>query len=134
EFRVEFVNDEQLKDIPENARMNNNRNIYPETIELAGPFPPGTPQKPAKKVLICDPASGQECVDKILTGLAHRAYRRPVSKDEVVDLAKVFHGAKAAGYTPAQSLQFAITKLLVSPHFLYKIERDPKAGAVAPIS
>jgi hypothetical protein len=132
-FSVEFVNDEQLKDIPENARMNNNRNIYPEAIELAGPFPPATPQPVAKKVLVCDPAAGAACVDKILSGLAHRAYRRPVAKDEVAELTKVFDRAKAAGYTPAQSLQFAITKMLVSPHFLYKIERDPKSG-VAPVS
>src|SRR3954452_14793376 len=50
-FAVEFVNDEHLKDIPENARMNNNRNIYPESIELTGPFAPATPQPTKKKVL-----------------------------------------------------------------------------------
>jgi hypothetical protein len=128
-FSVEFVNDEAVKEIPENARTNANRNIYPETIELAGPFPPATPQQVPKKALICDPASGAACVNKILSGLAHRAYRRPVTKDEVAELTKVFDRAKEAGYTPAQSLQFAITKLLVSPYFLYKLERDPKAGA-----
>ncbi|HEX6984374.1 MAG TPA: DUF1592 domain-containing protein, partial [Planctomycetaceae bacterium] len=133
-FRAEFVNDEGLAAIPENARFNNNRNIYPETIELAGPFPPAAPQPVQKKVLVCDPASGAACVDRILTGLARRGYRRPVGKDEVAELAKVFDRAKAAGYTPAQSLQFAIVKLLVSPSFLYKIERDPKPGAIAPIS
>jgi hypothetical protein len=132
-FRAEFVNDEFLATLPENARFNNNRNIYPDAIELAGPFPPAQPQSVPKKVLVCDPASGAACVDRILSGLVRRGYRRPVTKDEVAELTKVFDRAKAAGYTPAQSLQFAITKLLVSPSFLYKIERDPKPGAVAPI-
>ena len=132
-FRAEFVNDEFLATLPENARFNNNRNIYPETIELAGPFPPAQPQSVQKQAIVCDPASGAACVDRILSGLARRGYRRPVTKDEVGELTKVFDRAKAAGYTPAQSLQFAITKLLVSPNFLYKLERDPKPGAIAPI-
>jgi hypothetical protein len=133
-FRAEFVNDEGLAAIPENQRFNNNRNIYPETIELSGPFPPAAPQPVRKKVLICDPATGAACVDRILSGLARRGYRRPVAKDEVAELVKVFDRAKDVGYTPAQSLQFAVTKLLVSPNFLYKVERDPKPGTIAPIS
>ena len=36
-FRAEFVNDEALQSIPETARFNNNRNIYPDAIEVAGP-------------------------------------------------------------------------------------------------
>jgi mono/diheme cytochrome c family protein len=133
-FRAEFVNDEALKDIPENARFNNNRNIYPETIEIAGPFPPSEPHSVEKKVLLCDPASGAACVDRILTSLARRAYRRPVSKTEVGDLMRIFDQAKTSGYTPAQSLQFAISAALVSPNFLFRVERDPKPGAIARIS
>jgi hypothetical protein len=133
-FRAEFVDDTDLEKIPADQRFNNNRNIYPESIELSGPFAPATPQKVAKKVLVCDPAFGAACVDRILTGLAHRAYRRPVPRDEVAGITAIFDKAKAAGYTPAQSLQFAIAKILVSPSFLFKIERDPKPGAIAPIT
>src|SRR5262249_54138751 len=75
-FRAEFVNDEDFKDIPENARFNNNRNIYPETIEIAGPFPPSETHSLQKKVLVCDPASGAACIQKILSKLSRRAYRR----------------------------------------------------------
>ena len=133
-FRAEFVNDPGLKDIPKEARFNNNRNIYPDTIEIIGPFP-GTDQHPSqKKVLICDPAAGVACADKILTSLAHKAYRRPATRTEVAELLKVFDRAKNAGYTPAQSLQFSITALLVSPQFLFRVEKDPKAGTVGRIS
>jgi Protein of unknown function (DUF1592)/Protein of unknown function (DUF1588)/Protein of unknown function (DUF1587)/Protein of unknown function (DUF1585)/Protein of unknown function (DUF1595) len=133
-FLAEFVNDEALKNIPENARLNTNRNIFPESIELAGPFPPAEPHTVQRKILICDPASGAACVERILSELAHRAYRRPPSKSELGELIDVFNRAKRAGYPPVQSLQFAVTAALVSPQFLFRIERDPKPGMVANIS
>jgi hypothetical protein len=133
-FRAEFVNDEALKEIPQNARMNVNRNIYPESIEHAGPFPSAEPHPSQKKVLLCDPASGRACVDRILTALVHAAFRHPVNKAELAQLGRVFDRAKTAGYTPAQSLQFAIAAILVSPQFLFRIERDPKAGTIAPVT
>src|SRR5882724_2370174 len=133
-FRAEFVGDEAIKDIPPEARFNTNRNIYPEAIEVAGPYAPAQPQRVSKKALICDPATGAACVDRILTTLARRAYRRPVTKAEVGDLTKIFDKAKTSGYTPKQSLQFAIAAMLVSPNFLFRMERDPKPGTVARIT
>ena len=38
------------------------------------------------------------------------------------------------GYTGAQSLQFAIEAMLVSPQFLFRIEKDPKPGQYSRIS
>ena len=133
-FRAEFVNDEDLKNIPKEARFNNGKNIYPETIEIAGPFPSKETNPAQKKVLVCDPASGKACAERILTSLAHRAYRRPVAKQEVAELMSVFDRALGSGYTPAQSLQFSVTAMLVSPQFLFRVERDPKAGAVSRIT
>ena len=127
-FRVAIVNDDGLKDIPESARLNPNRNIFPETMELAGPFAASAVAKP-RSFLTCDPASGSACVDRIMTALAHRAYRRPVTKAEVAELVRVSEKARAAGYTPGQSLQFAIEAMLASPEFLFRIERDPRGAA-----
>ncbi|MDP9171947.1 MAG: DUF1587 domain-containing protein, partial [Acidobacteriota bacterium] len=133
-FRASFINDEAIKDIPVGARLNNNRNMYPETMEIAGPFPSTEPHPSQKKVLTCDPASGNACVNRILTALAHKAYRRPVRRDEVAELMKVYDQAKSGGYTAPQSLQFAIEAMLVSPQFLFRIEKDPKAGTSARVS
>jgi hypothetical protein len=133
-FHAEFIDDEAIKDIPPEARFNTNRNIYPEAIEVAGPYVPVQPNQVSKKALICDPASGAACVDRILTTLAHRAYRRPVTKAETADLTRIFDKAKTSGYTPKQSLQFAIAAMLVSPNFLFRIERDPKPGTIARIT
>jgi hypothetical protein len=69
---------------------------------------------------------------------AHHAYRRPATKAEVADLMAIYDkarhpGANQAGYTPKQSLQFAIAAALVSPQFLFRIERDPAPGMTARI-
>jgi hypothetical protein len=133
-FRAEFVNDEELEKIPQSARTNVAQNIFPDTIELAGPFPPAEPHPVQKKLLVCDPASGAACVDRILTSLTHHAYRRPVTKADVEGPTRIFNQAKAAGYTPLQSLQFAVATVLVDPQFLFRLERDPKPGTSAPIT
>jgi hypothetical protein len=127
-FRASFVNDDELVNtIAEKERFNPSKNIYPESVEIAGPFPS---EKAAKRdALICDPATGTACVERILTALAHRAYRRPVLKSEVAELMKVDQRALGAGYSAGQSLQFAITAMLISPQFLFRIEHDPKSVA-----
>ena len=133
-FRAEFIDDDGIAAIPVEARLNTNRNIYPEAIEVAGPFASAEAHPVTKRALLCDPASGAACVDRILSTLAHRAYRRPVTKSEVAELTRIFDQAKSSGYTPRQSLQFAIAAMLVSPNFLFRIERDPKPGTVARIT
>ncbi|MEO7192089.1 MAG: DUF1592 domain-containing protein [Vicinamibacterales bacterium] len=133
-FRAAFVNDETLKKIPLNARTNVNQNIFPEFIELAGPYKSTTPAAARKTVLACNPATGRVCVNRIMTGLTRRAYRRPVTAPEVARLMKVYDRARAAGYTGAQSLQFAVSALLVSPQFLFRIEKDPAPGTTARLS
>lgn len=133
-FRAEFINDTDLEKIPARSRTDAKANIFPEFIDVGGPYPPADPKLAQKKVLVCDPASGAACLNRILSGLAHFAYRRPATQAEVAQLVRVFDKARSATYTPAQSLQFAITAMLVSPQFLFRIERDPAPGSSAAIS
>jgi mono/diheme cytochrome c family protein len=133
-IRAEFAGDEDLKKIPEGARRDVKVNIFPEFIEIAGPYPPAEPRPVRRKFLVCDPASGVACVDRILSGLTRRAYRRSVTRAEVAQVMKVYTRARASGYTPAEGLQFAIASILVSPQFLFRIERDPGPGRIAQVS
>ena len=133
-FRAEFLNDDFVKPLNAQARSNANSNIFPETIEIGGPYPSTEANSPAKKILICDPATGAACVNRILTTFAHHAYRRPATKPEVAELTAIFDKAKKTGYSPKQSLQFAIADALVMPQFLFRIERDPAPGVTARIS
>ena len=133
-FRASFVDDEGLKSIPEKSRRDVNLNIFPEYIELAGPFPSAEHHVVPRRALICNPASGTACVNRILTTLARRAYRRPATPAEVAQLMATFKKARANDYSPAHSLQFAIASMLISPQFLFRIERDPRPGVVARIT
>ena len=90
-----------------------------------GPFPSKTEKASRKKILICDPNSGPACVEKIVSTLARRAYRRPVTKGEVAPLVKLVNTSKAEGLSLEQGIQVAIQAMLVSPNFLFRIERDP---------
>ncbi len=133
-FRATFVDDETLKSIPPKSRGDTNQNIFPEFIEVAGPFKPAAAPPVKKMALVCDPASGPVCVQRIVRTLARRAYRRPATAADLAPLERVYAKATARGYKPAEALQFAIAAMLVSPNFLFRVERNPPAGVVAPVS
>ena len=123
-FRAGFINDDFVKTVPEKELFNSKKNKFLNSITFVGPFPAKVEKASRKKILICDPNTGAACVDKILSTLAHRAYRRPVTKAEVASLAKFVAMAKAEGQSVEQGIQLAIQAILVSPHFLFRIERD----------
>jgi hypothetical protein len=133
-FRAAFVNDEALISIPPKSRGDASQNIFPEFIEIAGPFKPAEHHVVKKKALVCDPAAGSACVHRILATLAHRAYRRPATAADLAPLSRIYAKAAGEGYTASESLQFAIAAMLVSPHFLFRVEKDPPAGATARVS
>jgi hypothetical protein len=128
-FKAQFVKDDAVTAIPQADRLNANKNIFPEAIEIAGPFAPTQPHEKTKPFLTCDPAAGRACAERILTELAPRAYRRPATKAEAAELMQVYDKALSAEATAAQSLQYAITAMLVAPQFLFRIEHNPKPGA-----
>ncbi len=130
-FRAAFVNDDFIKTItdPKDA-YSDKKNKYIGGITFVGPYPAKVEKASRKKILICDPAAappagGQACVEKIVTNLAHHAYRRPVTKAEVASLMKFVAMAKASGQSTEQGIQLALEAMLVSPEFLFRIERDP---------
>src|SRR5262249_31628514 len=126
--------DETLKSIPQKSRGDAGQNIFPEFIDVAGPFKPAAPHAVKKKALACDPASGPACARRILRALARRAYRRPVTPADLAPIDRVYAKAIARGYTPAEGVQVAIAAMLVSPHFLFRVEHDPLAGTIARVS
>jgi hypothetical protein len=131
-FRAELVGEEFRKPVPPppvgrrplGAPQVNS--IYPEKFDIQGPFPAKGEHVTRAKILVCDPATGPACIERIMTPLAHKAYRRPVTKAEVAILVNVARKATASGFTPGQAVQFAIQAMLVSPQFLFRVERDPK--------
>ncbi|MDX2019926.1 MAG: DUF1592 domain-containing protein [Deltaproteobacteria bacterium] len=79
------------------------------------------------------PAAGDNArvVEDVLHELVPRAYRRPVTQDEVDRLVAFGKAALQAGKDVRGALRDALTAMLVSPHFLLRIERQATAeGAV----
>ncbi len=99
------------------------------SISISGPFnvqgPGATPSR--DKIFICHPSAPTEeqaCAERILTNLAHRAYRRPISADDLPQLMALYkQGAETGGFEAG--VRLALQKILVSPEFIFRAELDP---------
>lgn len=98
-------------------------------VTIDGPYdvkgPGDTPSR--RKIFVCRPVRGSEeeaCAGKILAALARRAYRRPITEDDLLRLLGPFRLGRNEGGFEA-GIQMAIQRILVSPEFLFRIERDP---------
>jgi len=97
------------------------------TITVAGPYkvqgPGVTPSR--EKIFTCRPARGEEeaCAEKIVSNIAHHAYRRPVADREMAQLMGLYRqGAQANGFE--SGVRLALQKILVSPAFIFRAEYD----------
>jgi hypothetical protein len=77
--------------------------------------------------------SPEEATETILRRLASRAYRRPVSDQEVARLVKLAASARARGEGFEASIRLALQAILVSPHFLFRVETDPQPNGAETI-
>ena len=105
--------------------------LYVRRVSLTGPLD----SRPAthRKLLACDPKEPQaEQSRAVLERFASRAYRRPVTKDELDRLLKLADGRIRAGDKWETAMQFAMTAVLVSPKFLFRVELDDRPIGAEP--
>jgi hypothetical protein len=136
-FRAAFVDDEFVKGLTAKDAYDRKKNKFVDSITFVGPYAPKTAPPSRAKIFICDPNSGAVCVEKIVSNLAHHAWRRPVTKAETASLLKFVAAAKSNGQSTEQGIQLALQAMLVSPHFLFRIEHDANpldAGSAHPIT
>jgi mono/diheme cytochrome c family protein len=123
-LRLGFMDDPFVKTLATGDVYKDTVNKWIGSVTVIGPFA-AQGEKPSRtRILVCDPASGPACVDRILATLARRAYRRPVTGAEIAELRKFVALAKNEGQSVEEGLALAIQAMLVSPHFLFRIERD----------
>lgn len=107
-------------------------------ITISGPYnakgPGDTPSR--RRIFVCKPANAPEelpCAKQIFSTLERRAYRRPVTEADLNDLMPFYTAGRAeAGFE--MGIQRGLERMLVSPQFLFRIERDPVSKSVAPVS
>jgi hypothetical protein len=98
-------------------------------VSISGPFgstdPGDSPSR--RRIFVCRPASAEdddECARRIVGDLARRAFRRPISDSDLsLPLAFFRQGRDEGGFDGG--VERALSAILVSPHFLFRIERDP---------
>jgi hypothetical protein len=110
---------------------------YLRYAEISGPYGATGPGQTAsrERIFTCRPADGaataeaEACARTILTTLARRAYRRPVGDGEIAPLLTLYRSGLADEGTFDGGIQVALKALLVSPEFLFRMERDPARAA-----
>jgi mono/diheme cytochrome c family protein len=99
------------------------------SVTISGPYDAaGVGDTPSReRIFVCKPAAAADeepCAKKILTTLAHRAYRRPVTDEDMRTLLSLYEeGRSRAGFETG--IESALERVLAGPEFLFRVERDP---------
>jgi hypothetical protein len=110
-----------------------------KTVGIEGPYDAtGVSQTPSReRIFVCRPAATtgaaagklaaeeSACATRILTNLARRAFRRPVGAEDLDAPLAFYTGARERGATFDAGIRAGVARILASPSFLYRIERDP---------
>jgi mono/diheme cytochrome c family protein len=104
-------------------------------VTVVGPFnSPGVSKTTSReRLFICQPQPGQEafCARIIIENFARRAFRRPVTKDEVDSLMSYFEAGKKETGGFDSGIEQAVAAVLVDPAFLYRTIRTPSSPSKA---
>ena len=103
------------------------------SVTIRGPYAPAGPGRtpPRDRIFVCRPentAAEPACAREILSTLARRAYRRPATQEDLADLLPFYEAGRDGGGFD-YGIQRALERLLVSPQFLFRIEREPAGAA-----
>jgi hypothetical protein len=103
-------------------------------MSVTGPInPTGPGDTPSRRqILTCHPAGNADavpCARKILTTLARKAYRRPVTDAETERLMNYFQRGRNEGGSFDAGVETALAFMLVNPQFLFRTEADPPNAA-----
>jgi mono/diheme cytochrome c family protein len=104
-----------------------------QTFTVTGPFgADGTGDTASRReIFTCHPTSARRernCATQILSRLARRAYRQPVSKAEMEPILNFYDSARRKGGFES-GIQRGLERILASPRFAFRIEHDPDSVA-----
>src|SRR5687768_15781886 len=99
------------------------------SISIIGPYGTTAPgDTPGRRRIFTSRPSGaddeERAARQILSTLIRRAYRRPIAEEDVRGPLALYRQARADGGFEA-GIEMALSAVLVSPHFLFRVEQDP---------
>ena len=114
--------------------------LYPndpsvERVEVVGPYAGRTPadDTPSRRAIFtCRPDTPDDeaaCAGRIVSSLARRAYRRPVTAADTAPLLAAWEAGRREGAGFDDGVRWTIEALLVSPKFLFRVEQTPAEAA-----
>ena len=102
------------------------------SITVIGPFDAvGPGDSPSRRRLFVCGEQTDACAKQILATLLRRAYRRPITADDLIAPLEFYRKAKAEGGFD-NGIEMALRALLVNPQFLFRIEKDPANATSGP--
>ena len=105
------------------------RGLFVDYLDIVGPFNPSTaPPESYTKIFICSQKTTQ-CARTILSSLMERAYRRPVTQDEIASKLDLVRLAQREGDSFDEGIRLALQAILASPNFLFRVEANPRPRA-----
>lgn len=126
---------ERIKQLQEQAEARRKErsqvnDVHINAVQIGGPYaqPTGPSEESLKKIFTCGHLHGghtADCPRKILADLGGRAFRRPLTPQELTRYLQLYSQVRRQGDSFEEGICVAIQGLLVSPHFLYRIEHDP---------
>lgn len=129
-FDINFTNDAFLLDEPPGRQ---DRNLLIDHIILEGPIQTDTSATP--HILTCDVSEKEinsdahnACIDEMITNIARKAYRRTPTSLEIARLRTFVDEAEDAGDVYEVGVTNALKAVLLSPHFLFRVEDDQEAS------
>ena len=101
-----------------------------DKLSISGPYQPTGPgDTPSRqRIFVCKPQTAAEelpCAQTILAKLARHAFRRTVTDADIQPLVAFYKKGRAEGDFD-HGIQRAVEAVLVSPDFIFRVERDPK--------
>ena len=106
------------------------RNLIVGNVKIVGPIGKKSPSYD-KIINVPRPRSNSEAeasANSILNRLASKAYRRRVTPEELSRLVDLYKVGRGEGKAFDASIRFALQAILISPHFLYKVEAPVAEG------
>jgi mono/diheme cytochrome c family protein len=117
----------ELEKIPLNG-------VRVNAVDFAGPYShvTGPSRESVEKIYTCGHGTGRHyswCAVRIVGDLARRAFRRPVPRHELDRLVRLVRSAEKEEESLPEGLAVGIQALLVSPDFLFRVEKDRRSAA-----
>ena len=104
-----------------------------ESIDVGGPFDQtmGPSSESIRRIFVCGRSPGQQdaaCARQIIGNFAERAFRRPLLQGEAEPYISLYTLARKQGDSFDEGIAAGLEGVMVSPNFLYRIERDQPAA------